>query len=71
MSDLDDFYAYFNVADELSDPMTSLDDLDPAYVRQAKNAYQCQPGLSWPPYLADAENFAAANPEFMAGKAGW
>jgi hypothetical protein len=63
--ELADFRAYFNVADELSDPLTSLEDLDARYVREARRSSEAL-GLSWPPYLADAEEFALSHPEYLA-----
>ena len=64
------FWTYFNVADELSDPITTLDDLDKRFVKQARTAATAL-GLSWPPHLAEAEEFALNHPEFVSGKAGW
>jgi hypothetical protein len=79
-----DFQAYFNVADELWEdarharltrdtyrfPPMTLEDLDPKHVAKAEKAAN-ELGLSWPPYLPEAEEFALDHPEFVAGKAGW
>jgi hypothetical protein len=70
MTQRDDFAAYFNVADELSDPTMKLEDLDQRYIRQARRASMAQ-HLSWPPVLAEAEEFYLDHPEFLQGKAGW
>lgn len=50
------FSEYFNVADELSDPKTALDDLDPVHVAEARIA-GFRLNLPWPPDLAAAEEF--------------
>lgn len=68
----DDFECYFGVADELwpdegvspaysykaeAEFTMTLDDLDKQFVKRAKRAAEAL-GLSWPPYLPEAEEFA-------------
>lgn len=55
----ENFWSYFNVADELAGGLT-LDDLDPTHVDEARDAADVQ-NLSWPPSLAEAEEFALAH----------
>lgn len=53
------FTSYFDVADELADELT-LDDLDSRFVEEAKQSAD-ENGLSWPPRLAEAEEFQLSN----------
>ena len=53
------FPTYFNVADELSDPTMTLDDLDPEYVDVARIAAR-ELDLPFPPSLPAAEEYANA-----------
>jgi hypothetical protein len=50
-----DFEDYFNIADEI-DGGEPLEDLDEVCVARAKRAAD-HFGLSWPPYLPEAEEF--------------
>lgn len=50
------FWDYFNVADEIWDPGTKLDDLEEKFVARAQKAKELF-GFSWPPYLPEAEEF--------------
>ena len=56
------FEQYFGVADELEGGLT-LDDLDPAFIDEAREAADIF-DLSWPPWMPEAEEFALA----MRGK---
>lgn len=63
-TDREAFADYFGVADELSvndepgnDFTMTLDDLDKRFVKRARKAADAL-GLSWPPRLAEAEEFA-------------
>lgn len=55
------FAAYFNIADELSDPSMGLTDLEAEWVGQAQRAAIAL-GLPWPPDLATAEEYALDHP---------
>lgn len=65
-----DFRAYFNVADELSDPDMSLEDLESSWVAQAQRGATAL-DLPWPPQLWVAEDYALDHPEFVRGEPGW
>lgn len=54
------FYAYFDVADETSDPDVTIGDLACWMIDDARNAAD-EFGLPWPPNMTDAENFALDN----------
>lgn len=67
------FWDYFNVADEIYEsisgppvthpfPALTLEDLDQDFVARAREAADAF-GLSWPPYLPEAEEFALDHPE--------
>lgn len=67
------FWDYFNCADEIYEsisgpvvttpwPPLTLADLDPTFVERARQAAD-KFGLSWPPYLPEAEEFALDNPK--------
>lgn len=56
----DAFCDYFNMADELSAPLTQISDLSGRLQRGARlaaDAFQ----LAWPPRLAEAEEFWLSN----------
>lgn len=65
-----DFWAYFDIADELygengtgvdaSGYAWTVDDFDKSFQRAAKRAADAS-GLSWPPYRPEAEEFALSN----------
>jgi hypothetical protein len=58
--DIHNFRTYFNIADELSDGEYKVEDLDLTARREARFA-ATDFGLSWPPDLAEAEEFYAAH----------
>jgi len=50
------FQDYFNLADELDDPRSKIDDFDKAFVKRAEKGADMF-DLPWPPRLAAAEEF--------------
>lgn len=53
------FWVYFNCADEIYDPAcgTKLEHLDPHALKEAREVAD-ELGLSWPPSLPEAEEYA-------------
>lgn len=60
LEDADGFCDYFNCADELSAPLTGMEDLAGPAIARARRAASSL-GLCWPPRLAEAEEFWLAN----------
>lgn len=75
------FWDYFNAADEIYEstlpksrwrdeqfqfPPLTLDDLDADFVARARKASEVF-GLSWPPHLPEAEEFALDHKELNDG----
>lgn len=54
------FRDYMDLADELSDPIASIEDFTPT-VRKGAQRFAQQFGLSFPPRMADAEEFYNRN----------
>lgn len=57
---IQDFVAYWNLADELSDPTANIEDFTPKSRKSAERFAKAK-CLSFPPRLAEAEDFYLNN----------